>query len=232
MQVVIDLILPVFAVIAIGFIAGKTKIVSANGAKTLNDYVLYITLPALLFHAVATAPLSHLTNWDFLFANLFGIIGAFLITVFVVRFVFKKRSAALSLYGMNASYGTSGFMGIPLLIVAFGQEAALPSAIATVIHNIPVIAVVILTFEWSRAKRQTDDQGTWDFLKSVFKPVLLHPIMISVILGLVFALARIPLPNSLNIFTGFLADATGPTALFAIGLALVNQKRLYSGPVS
>lgn len=228
MQIVIDIIIPVFAIIVIGFVCGYTKIVSAESAKALNGYVLYVALPALLFYAVATAPLAELTNWDFLLANLLGILASFIVTLFVMSLVFKKRTAALSIYGMNASYGTTGYMGLPLLIAAFGTEAALPAALATLIHNIPIIAIVIITFEWARVKNSGTKSSNLSFLRNVFKPVLLHPIMLSVVAGLFFSILRIPLPNSLEIFSSFLADAAGPTALFAIGLALVNQKDILS----
>ncbi len=228
LQVVIDIIIPVFAIIIIGFVCGLTKIVSAESAKALNSYVLYVALPALLFYAVATAPIGELTNWDFLFANLIGILGSFIVTVFIMIFIFKKKTAELSIYGMNASYGTTGYMGLPLLIAAFGHDAALPAALATLIHNIPVIAIVIITFEWARAKNDVTSNNTFTFLKNVFKPVLFHPIMLSVLAGLIFSIFEIPLPNSLDIFASFLADAAGPTALFAIGLALVNQKGIIS----
>ncbi|GIN23093.1 AEC family transporter [Siminovitchia fordii] len=226
MQIIFDIILPIFTVILCGYIAGRTGIVSASGSKTLNSYVFYITLPALLFYAVSNAPISQLTNWNFLFANLIGILSSFFLTIIFIRIFLKKKSAVLSIYGMNASYGTTGYMGLPLLIAAFGSKAALPAALATLIHNIPVIATVIITFEWERAKENRNEKGIFYFLQDVIKPVLLHPITLSVLLGIVFSLLSITLPASIDIFARFLSDAAGPTALFAIGLGITNQKEL------
>ncbi|HZH60183.1 MAG TPA: AEC family transporter [Metabacillus sp.] len=226
MQIIIDIILPIFAIIFCGYIAGRIGVVSASGSKTLNSYVFYIALPALLFYAVANAPISQLTNWNFLFANLIGILSSFFLTILFMHIFLKKRSAVLSIYGMNASYGTTGYMGLPLLIAAFGNEAALPAALATLIHNVPVIATVIVTFEWVRAKENKNEKGLFYFLQDVLKPVLFHPITLSVLLGIVFSLFNITLPKSIDIFASFLSDAAGPTALFAIGLGLTNQKEL------
>ncbi|MBO1001158.1 AEC family transporter [Pseudogracilibacillus auburnensis] len=226
MQIIIDIILPIFAIILCGYIAGRTEVISASGSKTLNSYVFFVALPALLFYAVANAPISQLTNWNFLFANLLGILSSFFLTILFIRLFLKKKSAVLSIYGMNASYGTTGYMGLPLLIAAFGDKAALPAALATLIHNIPVIATVIVTFEWVRAKENRHEKGLFYFLQDVIKPVLFHPITLSVLLGITFSLFNITLPKSLDIFASFLSDAAGPTALFAIGLGLTNQKEL------
>ena len=55
---IINVVLPIFAIIVCGYIAGYTGIVPKAGAKTLNNYVFYIALPALLFQATATAPIA------------------------------------------------------------------------------------------------------------------------------------------------------------------------------
>ena len=62
---ILNIVLPIFAIIIIGYIAGATNVVPKSGAKSLNNFVFYIALPALLFQSTATAPLEQLMNWRF-----------------------------------------------------------------------------------------------------------------------------------------------------------------------
>ena len=229
-MIILNVVLPIFAIIACGYIAGYTGIVPKAGAKTLNNYVFYIALPALLFQSTATAPINQLMNWPFIAVNLGGIVASFFIAIFIAKFIFKHTITSASLYGMNASYGTTGYMGIPLVIAAFGNEAALPAALATLIHNIPVITIVLLVCESAfvmknSQQRQLKIKTLW----LIVKPVLTSPLTISVIAGIIVAAFEINLPVAITTFSQLLANASGATALFAIGLGLVGQFSLMKG---
>lgn len=221
------MVLPVFAIVACGFGAGRYGVVGKDGARSLNNYVYYVALPALLFLSLASAPVDKVANWGFLWANLGGILVSFMAAIAVSRALFGRRLPDSSIDGMSASYGTTGYMGIPLLVAAFGSGAALPAALATLIHNIPVIAAVTFAFEASNVSSKEKGDDRFVALLSValkaVRPVLLNPLTISVLAGGIVAGAGISLPQAVDTFTGLLANAAGPTALFAIGLSLANQ---------
>ncbi|MFJ7737282.1 AEC family transporter [Lysinibacillus sp. NPDC097287] len=224
MKILLDAVLPVFAIMFCGYLSGIFGIVTKSGSKSLNNYVFYVALPALLFLTTATAPVKHLANWSFISINLGGILASFIIAMIISKFVFKNDFSTSSLYGMNASYGTTGYMGIPLAIAAFGQEAALPAALATLIHNIPVITIVLLSFEVSRTMKNSESgKHVFEIAWDVLKPVLKNPLTISVVAGIVIAILEFELPTPIQTFAQLLSDASGPTALFALGLGLVGQ---------
>ncbi|WP_102693067.1 AEC family transporter [Rummeliibacillus pycnus] len=226
MIIIVNVILPIFAIIAVGYIAGSSGMVPKSGAKTLNNFVFYIALPALLFKATAAAPIEQLVNWQFIAINLGGILASFILAVLISKWVFKKDISSASLYGMNTSYGTTGYMGIPLVIAAFGSEAALPAALATLIHNIPVISIVLLVCESALVINNNKQEKKLNILWQIIKPVVTSPLTISVIAGIIVAIAKIPLPTAVWTFSDLLANASGSTALFAIGLGLVGQMTL------
>lgn len=116
-------------------------------------------------------------------------------------------------------------MGIPIVIAAFGSDAALPAALATLIHNIPVITIVLLICE-SALVINNNRGSKLNTLWPIIKPVITSPLTISVIAGGIVAFAGIPLPTAVITFTDLLANASGSTALFAIGLGLVGQYAL------
>lgn len=227
MITILNVVLPIFAIILCGYIAGSTDIVPKAGAKTLNNYVFYVALPALLFLSTATSPIEQLMNWQFLFINLGGILASFLIALLISKLVFKNNITSSAIYGMNTSYGTTGYMGIPLVIAAFGSEAALPAALATLIHNIPVITIVLLICESAAVINNSQERkNKLNTLWMIIKPVISSPLTISVITGITIAILDINLPVSVLTFADLLAGASGSTALFAIGLGLVGQSYL------
>ena len=220
---IFNIVLPIFAIISIGYIAGVTGIIQKSGTKSLNNFVFYIALPALLFQSTANAPLEQLMNWPFIAGNLGGIFASFFLAILLSKLVFKRSTLTLTIYGMNASYGTTGYMGIPLVLAAFGSDAALPAALATLIHNIPIITIVLIVCESVQIMVHKEKLHFLKIVSKILKPVLTSPLTLSVILGIIVATLQIPLPKAVTTFSELLANASGATALFAIGLGLVGQ---------
>ncbi|MVA27322.1 AEC family transporter [Agrobacterium vitis] len=213
----LQVVVPVFLVILVGYGFGRKHQFAAEAEKLINEYVLYIALPALLFLAVARANPADLAQWPFMAATLAGIAAAYLAGLFLARA--KGTSAPQSsIVGMAACYGTTGYMGIPILIAAFGPKAAVPAAIATILHNIPAIMAVIITHDLTGQKQSSPLASAGRALATTLK----NPLTMAVLAGAFFCLLRIPLPTMLTSFTGFLAAAAGPTALFALGLGLAR----------
>lgn len=103
MITIINIVLPIFAIIVVGYIAGSSGIVPKAGAKTLNNFVFYIALPALLFKSTATAPVEQLMNGQFIAINLGGILASFILAIIISKWVFKRDLSSAALYGMNTS---------------------------------------------------------------------------------------------------------------------------------
>jgi hypothetical protein len=130
------------------------------------------------------------------------------------------------MYGMITTYGNTGFLGIPLLVAAFGQEAAVPAAILTFIYDLVIITLVTGTFETAKVlnKKHSGQTSLLILPGMIAKSVLLNPINASLLLGVIVAVAQIPLPEPVYVFAETLGPAAGPTALFALGLGLSEQQ--------
>lgn len=218
----ITTVLPIFLVILVGFVFAKNNKFSSEAEQLINSYVLNIALPALLFLAVARADIEELTKWDFLITTLAGIFTAYMLGL-LFAMVIKVKSPQASLIAMGSCYGTTGYMGIPLVIVVFGTVSAVPSAIATILHNIPAIMAVIITY--GMMNQNNEKKGTiFNVIKNAFFTTLKNPLTLSVFAGIFFVLFSIKLPKVLIIFSEFLGYAAGPTALFALGLGLAKLK--------
>lgn len=220
-----NVILPIFAIILCGLLAGRFALLPTSGAKTLNSFVYYFALPGLLFFSLSDAPIKQITNVNFFLVNIITIICCFVVAIFVFKLTFKKTFPEVMMYGMASSYGNTGFLGIPLLIAAFGEEAAVPAAIATFIYDILIVTVIIVSFETAKIfSDKGKDVKVLPMIGSTIKAVLLNPINASLLLGIIAALLQLPIPSPVSLFADTLGAAASPTALFALGLGLVRDK--------
>ena len=137
-----------------------------------------------------------------------------------MAYIKKIDSPNSAIIAMLTSCGTTGYMGVPMVIIAFGTVATVPAAIATILHNIPVIITVIITF--AIATQDKEKRSIIDIIINVFSIIVKNPLVIAVSLGFVFVLFNIKLPEPIVRFSSFLGSAAGPTALFAIGVSLAK----------
>ncbi|MBJ3816646.1 AEC family transporter [Shimwellia pseudoproteus] len=217
------IVAPIFLVILVGYSYGRLRPDSGGADQLINDYVLYIALPALLFIAVARAEVSDLRQWGFMLSSLAGIAVVY-ITAALMAKILNIGLPQSSLLSMGACYGTTGYMGVPILFSVYGESAVLPAALATILHNIPAMMAVIIS--WDIGSTRARPGGT-PLLHSVGRAAaatIKNPLTLAVLAGLVFAVFDIHLPPFLEVFARFLGNAAGPTALFALGLGLARLR--------
>jgi malonate transporter len=213
---------PVFALIACGVLAGRFRLITPGSSEALNRFVYTFALPAMLFVAVYRASLDELLgSGSFLLGVIIATLGTALVG-FVLSFFFWRAGAAESvLRALNASFANTGYLGIPLVTVAYGESAALPAALATVATNIVSFALAIVCLELLADPRGA---GAGRALAGVARSPLIWPIALAMLL--VALQVEVPLP--VERFAGLLAAAAGPCALFAIGL-FVSQLSIREG---
>ncbi|MFT4190449.1 MAG: AEC family transporter [Comamonas sp.] len=215
------IVAPIFLVILVGYGYGRLKPDSHGADKLINDYVLYVALPALLFVAVAGAGRGELRQWGFMLSTLAGIAAVYGLALGMAGRMGIGLPQA-SILGMGACYGTTGYLGVPILIAVYGPQAAWPAALATILHNIPAIMAVVIRCEVF-ASRPGAGAGREPLLRSLGSALLIplkNPLTLSVLAGLAFVLFGLRVPASIDTFARFLGNAAGPTALFALGLGL------------
>jgi len=217
---VLGAVLPVFGLVACGYLAGRFGLVTQASSHALNQFVYAFALPAMLFIAVYRGSLEEILSGAFLLA----VVGATLGTA-LVGFVLSNWNGASpaesTMRALNASFANTGYLGIPLVTVAYGERAALPAALATVATNIVSFALAIVCLELFVDPRRG---GVRRALGGVARSPLIWPIALAA--ALVFFQVRIPVP--VDRFATLLAAAAGPCALFAIGL-FVSQLPIREG---
>lgn len=222
MEPIFNVVLPVFAIILTGYACGRFHVLGPASSEAINKFVYFVALPVLLFYSMARVDPVQIFNWPFLGAFAGGSIITTVIAILFARFVFKIRLAEQSIFGMLAIFGNTGYMGIPLAIIAFGEAGALPAIVATVFQTailIPIYAVLI----------EADLRGEKNMKAAVevARSLIKNPLIVSSLAGIGWSLSGFGLPTPVANFCSILSAAAGPSALFAIGLFMVGKPLLY-----
>jgi malonate transporter and related proteins len=219
MEPLLAVSIPVFGLILCGYLAGAFGVLGMQSSEALNRFVYYFALPALLFIFVARAPLDRIFYWPFLAAWGGSLIVTYALTAVLGKLLYRDHFAAIGLRAMNASFANTGYMGIPLAITAFGDDAALPAIIATAVMSIVLIGPTITLIETGMSRQPNAGLVARDVTFALAK----NPLIVSVVAGALVPIFGIPLPLALAKFFDLLSAAAGPCALFAIGLFISSQ---------
>jgi len=110
----------------------------------------------------------------------------------------------------------TGFVALPVLQAIYGQRAVLPAAIATVFVAVVMFPAAVILLELG----QRDAHAARTAPMVTVKHVVLNPLVISTLIGMLWSVLDLRMPEPVTVYFGIFADALTPCALFAIGLGL------------
>src|SRR5258708_3676338 len=119
---ILNLAVPYFGLIFIGYACGKTKGRPEQGLAWMNFFLLYVSLPALLFGITAKTPFEELNNPPFLIATTCGTALAFFLAMGAGRLVGGISFRDATLAGLSGGYGNIGYMGPGLALAACARS--------------------------------------------------------------------------------------------------------------
>ncbi len=213
----LSILLPIFGLIAAGFISRKTGVMGQTAASELNRFVVWLALPALLFDIMANSNWSALYLPDFILVYLIGSVGLFVL-VLIWRLKQGVPLADASIDSVSAAYSNTGYVGFPLLFLVFGASSQVPTTIASIIVVSIVFALAIILIETGLQAEASLRLK----IKNVLKAVFLNPLIVSPIAGMLFALTSWQLPQGVETFLTLLSGAASPAALVSLGLFLAD----------
>ncbi len=203
----LEIILVPALMILLGYIIKKVGILKSEDSYVLNDIVLKISMPALIFSSLISAKLDINMVYITLICILISLLGVILGFIYAkVRGMSKKEMWTIIL---ACSMVNGSFVGYPIVLSVFGN----PGFVRAIFFNIGttfvfVIFGVILI---------------WLFggnIKNVEKSVISFVPLWAAILGLFFNLIHIQIGTVLMSTLSYLGNATVPLIMLSLGLAL------------
>ncbi len=218
MQVVLDVALPVFAIVAAGYVGGRT-VLGESASQALSAFVYWFALPAVLFLGMARQPLDQIFNLPFIGAFLGAMVIIYALGGLAGRLRRRDRAEVHAMQGLNACFSNTGYMGIPLFVAAYGPDRLLPAIIATVIMSAVMVGLAVIVLELVRAKGRPPAEA----LAEVARALARNPLIVSSFAGLGWNAAGLALPTPVVNLCQLMGSAAGPCALFAIGVFLAGR---------
>lgn len=205
----VPIVLPVFGLIGLGFLARLTKLVSDRTGDGLSDFVFSIAIPCLIFKTLNASGLPSDQPWGYWLAYFGGVAIVWTLGMALGRHVFSLHPSETVVAGFTAAQSNTVLVGVPLILQAYGQEGAVPLFLLVAVHLPVMFTVATLLIEGRAAHWPT-----------VIRQLLTHPILLSILVSAAFHLSGWTMPWLVTTLVDSIAASALPCALFAMGIAL------------
>lgn len=218
MSSVITIVIPVFAMIAIGWAAGRYGYFAPDAVRILNEYTFWLAVPAYLIRTMTRIELTEVPV-D-LWLAFFGAVAVnwVVATILVARLLRRPAVDAPSI-AMSSCFGNVVMLGIPISIAAFGDAAGGPSALLVSLHT------PLLFFVGTLHQALVSDASRRSFAgvaRDLAAELIRNPIIMAILAGTAWRLTDLGLHPAMDKMLLLLGQSSVATALVGLGLSLVN----------
>ena len=215
-------VLEMFLMILAGFICFKTGVIKEEGKKALSDLLLYLVVPAMIVNSYLVEHDSSMTgNLVRMLIYSILMVGTGLVITYAV--LFSKKNKDRGIMRFACGFSNAAYMGFPLIQAMYGSEGVLYASVYVTVFNILLWTVGIVYVSESMS------------FKELLKKIVTCPPIISVAVGLVIFLARIPVADVLKDTFNVVGGMNTPLSMIITGitisqfplLSILKDKRVY-----
>lgn len=214
MAEVAGIIAPVFVMVLLGAGARMRGLLDIGGLRGLNDLTFFLAIPALLFGSVVEAPELHVVGVPALYFA--GCLAVFAAGVLLARRFLGAGLAQASVVGLNACYGNTVMLGIPIVSAAFGAEGLAIILPVIALHSLVLLPLATALIEADGVK----GAGLRGVLRGTLPALLRNPIIVALLLAMAWRGLGVPVPTPLHRLLAMLGGAGPALALFTLGAGL------------
>ncbi|EKM0361678.1 AEC family transporter [Cronobacter turicensis] len=226
--VIIHALAPIFVIMLLGFMAGKTRMVDNQNVALLNIFVMDFALPAALFSATVQTPWAGIVAQMPLIVVL---VLAMWVTYAAIYFLavgpFKKSPQDAAVLTLTVALPNYAALGLPILgsVLGEGPSTSLSVAVSIACGSVLMTPFCLLILEREKARASGENSGStlamlpvlmW---RSVKKPIVWGPL-----LGVVLSAIGIKMPELVLAAIKPLGLAATAAALFLTGVILSARK--------
>jgi len=207
---IINLVAPVFIIVALGFILRRIGLINDNFVNLSSKIVFTVSLPALIFVEVYSIDLKAIFDLQLIVFIYAGTLFSFFLSwAAAVPFIPPGRDRGVFIQG--SFRGNFAIIGLAIIAnvlgtVSLGKASLLVAAVIPVYN---ILSVIVLT-----ASLRTEKHINY---KSTFFEILKNPLIIAVVIAVPFSLLKIHIPYTLLKTVEYLSALTLPLALIGIG---------------
>lgn len=209
--------LPFFAIIGLGYYAGRSRFFSEEATAYLTKFVFFFPLSAMIFRFAANLSFAEIFDPTLILGYLLGTLAVYLL-VTAVALARKLDMPTAAVEAQCAAIGNVGFLGLPMMAILFGPASAAPMMVVLSVDLVVFSSLIVILINAGRG------QGLrLPTLKLVGLGLLKNPMILSIVAGLAWSASGWTIPVPVNDFLTILGGAATPGALFAIGASLASK---------
>ncbi|MEL6609150.1 MAG: AEC family transporter [Pseudomonadota bacterium] len=213
MQALLEVILPVFVVIGLGYVAVWRSWLDDSAVDTLTSFAQRFAIPILLFQAIAGLDLATTFDPRLLGSFYGGAVSGFVAGIAVARLGFGRAWPDSIAIGFVGLFSNSVLLGLPITELAYGDAVLAHTFTIISIHAPFCYALGITAMEVVRA----DGKGPAGIARAVLTGMFSNMLILAIGLGFVVNLLGLRLPGPLIDGMTIIAAAALPTALVGLG---------------
>lgn len=221
---VLSVTLPVFVLIAAGYLAVWRGIFSETHTEGLMTFTQKFAIPCLLFSAIAGLDLKASFDWRLLTSYYTGSIVCFMAGIAGAKIFFGRPTEDAIAIGFAAMFANTVLLGLPIAERAYGIDSLTPNFAIISIHAGFCYLVGLTTMEIVRARHAATRPGAFATARLVARAMFRNALMIGVGLGLAVNLSGLALPAPVMEAVTLMTRAALPAALFGLGGVMVRYK--------
>jgi malonate transporter and related proteins len=203
--------------IVLGYGFAKFNIIDGPAGRGISLFVFNVAIPALLFKTMATLASADAAPWSLWAVYYGGIACTWIAAAFASRFIPSLNFSGGATAAMAASFGNLAMLGTPLALSHFGQAVAVPLGLIISVH------APILWFSATLQREFAHHSGSFSLRKTgreLIVNLAKNAIVMALIAGSLWRVTGLGLHPIADKMLSMLADASIPTALFALGCSL------------
>jgi malonate transporter and related proteins len=208
---ILGIVLPLFAIIALGKAAIRWNFMDSSGSAILSRFTFYVPIPALLFGLMAELQISLGVSG----AYFTGCLLIYAVALWVGRWLADSSLAHRAVFALDTTFGNVTFLGVPLILSFWGKDG-LGHLVGIIVVTTTLIPLSVILMEISHKRRA----GSTTTARGTILGLIKNPVINSMILGFLWRVTGIPIPAPLHNFLDILARAAPPLALFCLGASL------------
>ena len=219
MQAILTTVLPVFGMIVLGYVFAKTKVIDAVSGRGISVFVFNVAIPALLFQTVGGMGAEQGAPWGLWIAFFGGLAITWAVAALLSRRIDGISAGGGAAASMAAGFGNLALLGTPLALAHFGEKVAIPLAMILSVH------APVLWFAATLHRELARHSGTFSLgrtARELFLSLATNAIVLALVAGTLWRLTGLGFHPIAGRMLSMLADASVPTALFALGLSLAG----------
>lgn len=211
---VLAIILPIFLVVGLGYALRRARFLDAAVNEAFSRLVFYVAAPALLLHGTARGGPA----WGVSAPLLLVVTAAtVLLTLGTYAALARMAPARRGVWVQGAFRSNTVFLGLPLVMYAYGEEAlgfaGVLIALLVILENVLAVLVLALPHE----ERSARDPRLW--LGTVAR-TLLNPLVLATLAGILIGRSGLVLPLTLDRTLDLIGRTAAPLGLLCVGAGL------------